>query len=112
MKHVLLSADSEISVFAVPDEVADNLEKYCSEFCSEWLHKSPDAAKYRVKMGGIIGVCYTEKDFIEYLNQYICDERSVLITTLTGVYSEDEIPQEYLGLPFFKYWCLNRSRIF
>ncbi len=29
MKKVLLSADSEISVFAVPDEVADNLEKYC-----------------------------------------------------------------------------------
>lgn len=33
MKNVLLSADSEISVFAVPDEVADNLEKYCLEFC-------------------------------------------------------------------------------
>ena len=28
MKNVLLSADSEISVFAVPDDVADNLEKY------------------------------------------------------------------------------------
>ena len=47
MKNVLLSADSEISVFAVPDPVADHLEKYCLEFCRNWLHKSPDAEKYR-----------------------------------------------------------------
>lgn len=31
MKEILLSADSEISVFGVPDEVADNLEHYCLE---------------------------------------------------------------------------------
>ena len=29
MKKVLLSADGEISVYSVLDEVADNLEKYC-----------------------------------------------------------------------------------
>ena len=62
-----LSADGEISVFSVPDEVADHLEKYCLEFCCHWLYESPDAEKYRVKMGNMIGVCYTEKDFIEYL---------------------------------------------
>ena len=33
MKNVLLSADGDISVFSVPDEVADHLEKYCLEFC-------------------------------------------------------------------------------
>lgn len=73
MKRILFSADSEISVFAVPDRVADHLEQYCLEFCSNWLHKSPDAEKYRVKTGDTIGVCYNEKDFIDYLNQYICD---------------------------------------
>ena len=103
MKNVLLSADSEISVFSVPDEVADNLEKYCSEFCCDWLHKSPDAAKYRVKMGSMIGVCFSEKDFIDYLNQYVCDEQSVLIKTLAGVYAEDELPKEYIGLPYFNF---------
>lgn len=51
MKRVLLSADSEISVFAVPDKVADDLERYCMDFCHNWLHKSPEAEKYRVKMG-------------------------------------------------------------
>ena len=103
MKNVLLSADSEISVFAVPDEVADNLEKYCLEFCSDWLHKSPDAEKYRVQIGDIIGVCFNEKDFIDYLNQYVCDEQSVLITTLTNVYDEDGLPKEYIGLPYFNF---------
>ena len=103
MKKVLLSADNEISVFSVPDEVADDLERYCSVFCCDWLHKSPDAAKYRVKMGNIIGVCYNEKDFIDYLNQYICNEQSTLITTLAGVYSEDQLPKEYIGLPYFNF---------
>lgn len=103
MKNVLLSADSEISVFAVPDEVANNLEKYCLEFCCDWLHKSPDAAKYRIKMGSVIGVCYNEKDFIAYLNQYIFAEQSVLITTLTNVYEENKLPIEYIGLPYFNF---------
>lgn len=103
MKNVLLSADSEISVFSVPDEVADNLEKYCLEFCCHWLHESPDAAKYRVKMGSMIGVCYSEKDFIDYLNQYICNEQSVLVATLTNVFCEDSLPKEYIGLPYFNF---------
>ena len=104
MKRVLLSADSEISVFSVPDEVADDLERYCSEFCCNWLHKSPDAAKYRVKMGTVTGVRYNEKDFIDYLNQYICEEQSSLITTLTNVYSyEGNLPEEYISLPYFNF---------
>ncbi len=103
MKRVLLSADGEISVFIVPDKVADNLEQYCLEFCCKWLYQSPDAEKYRVKMGDVIGVCYNEKDFIEYLNQYICDEKSALIATLTGVYVGTDFPEEYIGLPYFNF---------
>lgn len=103
MKNVLLSADNEISVFSVPNEVADNLEQYCLEFCSNWLHKSPEAAKYRVEMGNMIGVCYSEKDFIDYLNQYICDEQSRLITTFVDVYDKNILPQEYVRLPYFNF---------
>lgn len=103
MKRVLLSADGEISVFNVPDEVADNLEQYCLEFCRDWLHKSPDAEKYRTQIGDEIGVCFNEKDFIDYLNQYICDEQSALITTLTDVYVGDELPAEYKELPYFNF---------
>ena len=103
MKRILLSADSEISVFTVPDRVADNLEQYCLEFCSDWLHKSPDAEKYRVKTGDTVGVCYNEKDFIDYLNQYICDEQSSLVTSFTEVYPGDKLPEEYAGLPYFNF---------
>lgn len=103
MKRVLLSADGEISVFNVPDEVADNLEQYCLEFCRDWLHKSPNAEKYRTKMGDVIGVCFNEKDFIDYLNQYVCKEQSRLIAVLTDVYCEDEVPREYAGLPYFTF---------
>lgn len=103
MKNVLLSADSEISVFSVPDHVADNLERYSLEFCCNWLHKSPKAAKYRVKMGSVIGVCYSEKDFIDYLNQYVCNEQSRLVTTLVDVYDTNTLPKEYAGLPYFNF---------
>lgn len=103
MKNILLSADSEISVFSVPDEVADNLEQYCLEFCCNWLHKSPKAAKYRFKMGGVMGVCYSEKDFIDYLNQYICDEQSRLIATFVDVYDKKALPKEYVELPHFNF---------
>ena len=73
-------------------------------FCGNWLHKNPDAEKYRVKTGDTIGVCYNEKDFIDYLNQYICDEQSSLVTSLTEVYAGDELSEEYAGLPYFNFW--------
>ena len=46
---------------------------------------------------------YDEKDFIDYLNQYICDEQSTLIATLTDVYGEENLPKEYIGLPYFNF---------
>ena len=103
MKRVLLSADSEISVYSVANEVADNLEKYCSEFRCHWLYESPDAGKYRTKIGDTVVVCYSEKDFIDYLNQHICEEKSELIVTLTNVFDEEDLPKEYVGLPYFNF---------
>lgn len=103
MKNILLSADSAIRVFSVPDDVADNLEAYCQELCCHWLHESPHAAKYRVLMGGMSIVCYSEMDFIEYLNRFICAETSVLVTTLAGVCGEADLPEEYAGLPYFNF---------
>ena len=101
MKQVLLSADGPISVFSVPDQVADNLEQYCNEFCCNWLPKSPDAAKYRVSSGDQVVMCYNEKDFIEYLNQYVCDQQSTLVETIRLNGWEDELPEAYRDLPYF-----------
>ena len=101
MRNVLLSADGEISVFSVPDDVAGHLEEYCMEFCAHWLHESPDAEKYRVKMSDV--VCYNEMDFIDYLNQYVCDEPSTLVETLRGVWREEDLPPKYADLPYFNF---------
>ena len=54
-------------------------------------------------MGNVVGVHYNEKDFIDYLNQYICDTQSVLITTFVDVYDMDKLPDQYTGLPYFNF---------
>ena len=55
MKEEILSADGDRVVYLVPDAVADNLDEYCLELCSDWLRNSPDAEGYRIGAG----VCYT-----------------------------------------------------
>ena len=35
MKKVILSADGDSVIYSVPDEVADNLDKFCIEFCDK-----------------------------------------------------------------------------
>lgn len=37
MRNVILSADSEKTVYLVPDVVADNLQEYCLKFCNDWI---------------------------------------------------------------------------
>ena len=100
IKHVLLSSDSNLSVYLVPDDVANNLRKYCIDFCDEWLHKSPHAKRYCV--GGV--VCYTEEDFIKYLNEWIFpNEQSVWIETLDYIGTDKDIPEKYKNCQWFNF---------
>ena len=100
MKKVILSADGDSIVYLVPDDVADNLEEYCLEFCSNWLRYSPDAEKYR--KNGIL--CYTERDFIDYLNAYVfpnCESR--IIENLGWTNLGDNLPERYKDYPNFNF---------
>lgn len=98
MKSVILSADSEYKVYLVPDPVAENLSKFCKEF-NQWLCNSPDAKKYHIGSG----VCYTEKDFIEYLNTYIFPkEKSTFVKNL-GWVEKKNFPEEYKKCPAFNF---------
>ncbi len=100
MKQVILSADGDSVIYSVPDAVADQLEEYCLEFCCHWIWSSPDAAKYR--RNGF--VCYTERDFIDYLNTYLFPEqRSAPVLNLGWTALEDGIPEEYRPLPYFNF---------
>lgn len=103
MKKVLLSADNSICLYSVPDKVADNLEAYCMEFCMNWLRSSPDAVKYRVKRGDTVCFRYNEEDFIDYLNRYICSERSIRIGCVSDTFEAEELPEKYAGLPYFNF---------
>ena len=100
MKEVILSADGDSVVYAVPDIVAENLMKYCMDFCTGWLHNSPDAEKYRI--GG--GVSYTEADFIEYLNRFVFPhEKSKLVMNLGWTDLGKNLPAKYSHYPYFNF---------
>lgn len=99
METILLSADGEISAYTVPDIVENKLEEYCLEFC-DWLESSNEA-KYFRKCGGL---CFNEKDFIDYLNKYkFPNEKSYLIETLFNVYSKKHIPHKYKKYKLFNF---------
>lgn len=100
MKDVVLSADGDRIVYSVPDIVAENLEAYCMEFCSDWIWNSPDAEKYRTNAG----VCYTEADFIAYLNRFVFPhEESKMLRNLGWIESEEDYPEEYRDTPRFNF---------
>ena len=98
MKEIIISADGDSIVYLVPDEVANNLEKYCIEFCDKWMRTSPQAEKYRIN--GVY--CYNESDFINYLNEWIFpEESSILVKELD--YYDYELPEEYKNYPQFNF---------
>lgn len=100
MKNVILSADGDRVVYSVPDEVAENLEQCCIEFCDKWLWTSPDAEKYRVD--GVVR--YNEADFIEYLNKWIFpNQPSNYIDCLRSIDFADSLPDKYKNCPQFNF---------
>lgn len=100
MKEVILSADGDSILYLVPDVVAENLEEYCLEFCSNWLRNSPDAEKYR--KGGFL--CYSESDFIDYLNNHIFpDCESKMIKNLGWTDFGENLPVEYKEHPYYNF---------
>ena len=100
MKNVVISADGDRKVYSVPDIVADNLSKYCIEFCTKWIRNSPHTKKYRIRGG----VCYNEDDFIEYLNTYVFpNEKSVLVKNLGWIDFRTKLPAPYCDYPEFNF---------
>ena len=100
MREVILSADGDSIVFSVPDEVANNLSKYCILFCDKWMKTSPNAKKYKIKGG----YCYSEEDFIDYLNKYIFpNQKSCFIKNLGWTDLGKNLPLEYQNHPYFNF---------
>jgi hypothetical protein len=84
MKKVLLGETYSCNVYSVPNEVADNLRKYCMEYC-DWLRgTSRKAESIKRKSGRYPG----DDGFIEYLNKIRFPQyESKLVEELDGVCS-------------------------
>lgn len=100
MKEIIISADGDSMVYLVPDEVADNLRKYCIFFCEKWMKTSPNDKKYKIN-----GVwCFTELDFIDYLNEFAFPEqKSVFVKNLGWTDLGENLPAEYKNHPYFNF---------
>ena len=99
MKQVLLSHDSKVRLYAVPDEVADHLEEYCLDFAVNWIWKDPEGRKLLRKIGGVEVAVYGAPEFIDYLNRRkFPHQPSVPLD-----WYDYELPEEYAGYPQFHF---------
>ena len=100
MIEVIISADGDSKVYLVPDVVANDLNKYCIEFCDKWMKTSPNAKKYKINGG----YCFNEEDFIYYLNEYVFrEQKSVFVKNLGWTDLGSNLPDEYNEYPFFNF---------
>lgn len=103
MKKVLLSHDGKMKMYLVPDDVADNLEKYCMDFGFDWIINDPNAQKLRVTTpSGEHGYMFGAQDFIDYLNDFIFPNQKSTLVGEMGFY-DYEIPEEYKDIPWFNF---------
>lgn len=101
MRKVILSADGKGKIYSVPDEAAENLEKYCEEF-RDWIWKNPDGAKLLQKRNGQTVAVYTEADFVDYLNEWIFPhQQSAIVEELDFWFYE--IPEKYEEYPRYNF---------
>ena len=98
MKYILLSTDGPTSVYEVPDKVANNLRKYCIEFC-QWTQTGPKAKLFRK---GYI----PEPAFIDYINTVLCPNyipKAKWVENLGYIADEAEIPSQFKNCPSFNF---------
>lgn len=95
MKYILLSTDGPISLYEVPDRIAEDLTKYCVEFC-DWAHNGPKAKKFRKG-------CFPEQKFIIYLNSIVGPNDPYKAKFIKMLGYIHEIPEQYKDLPYFNF---------
>lgn len=101
MREVILSADYKAKVYSVPDEVADNLDKYCFEF-TDWMWKNPNGAHLlQVHQGQKVAV-FDETDFVVYLNKWVFPNQQSSLVKELDVYF-DEVSEKYGRYPWFNF---------
>lgn len=101
MKKVILSHDSELEIYMVPDEVADDLDKYCWDFAANWIWHGPESNKFLKDFGeGLRGAIFGAPDFIDYLNNWAFPSQQSKLIKKLGCY---EVPEEYRDYPHYNF---------
>ena len=97
-KHVILSADGELSVYRVPDKVARSFFMLCDTF-----HRN--AKKLQIHPRDISGVVlFDETDFIEYLNEKVCgDEKCFFVEKIGFEQEKEKWPEKYRKCPYYNF---------
>lgn len=93
----------EAVIYSVPDQVADQLEKYCLDFATNWVWHGPENKRFLKDFGdGPLVAVYGAPDFIDYLNRWAFPAEPSAIVKALGCY-DYEIPEEYSSYPKFNF---------
>ena len=93
LKHVILSADSELKVYLVPDFVAEAFNRLCTDFHRNWQVLQVHPRHW-----------FNEEDFIEYLNEKVCrEEKCSFVAALGWDYERKKWPEEYRECPHYNF---------
>jgi len=103
MKEVVLSADGDLSLYLVPADVADNLATVANEFAFNYIWFGEKSGKFLKLCGEQYVACFTEEDFIEYLNTVLYpDKPSKKLKTFQAA-DDEEVPEEYRKYPYYNF---------
>ena len=109
MKHVLLSADSNSSVYLVLNIVFDNLREFCMEFLEE-LYSFDNGDELEITdnthtpQESENSVCYDETALIYWLNhKKFPNGPSIFVETLDWDAFEGKIPELYKESDWFNF---------
>lgn len=102
MREVILSADDKVKIYSVPEEVADDLDKYCWDFAANWIWHGPENAKFLQNIKGQFVAVYGVSDFIDYLNRWAFPQRPSTLIEELDCY-DYELPEEYKDYPQYNF---------
>ena len=101
MKEVILSHDSELKIYLIPDAVADDLDRYCWDFAANWVWHGPENKKFLKDFGhGQLGAVFGAPDFIDYLNRWAFPEQPSSLVKELDCY---EVPEAYKDYPYYNF---------
>ncbi|MBQ2989503.1 MAG: hypothetical protein IJD59_10400 [Clostridia bacterium] len=103
MKEVVLSADGDPSLYLVPAEVADHLATVANEFASEYVWHGEKSGRFLTLCGEQYVACYTEEDFIEYLNTVLYPDKPSKKLKTFEASDDGDVPEEYRKYPYYNF---------